>query len=288
MDAGVAMAYSRGFFRENRLAVAVLAPLTPMRPIRYVVEGVDELGVAALPQIALAKEKGAPIVAVGSLVPRTIATFMWLPGSTVRSVADLRGKTVGIPGLRFQREMLKVALRHAGVPPAQVKVVQGRYGLAEKLAKGRVDAIFGGSRALEGVELESRGLDPITTPVGRFGIPPYPEMLWIARSDFASQHPGVIRHFLEAVSQGDAAAIAHPAVAARIVERSVEKNRHLSPADMETAVRRAVRLLSTTAHMSSRRASRLLAWMHANGLIRRQPPVAALQTAQYLPRAGGS
>lgn len=288
MDAGVAMAYSRGYFRENRLAVAVLAPFTPMRPIRYVVEGVDDLGVAALPQIALAEEKGAPIVAVGSLVPRTTATFMWLPGSHVHSVADLRGKAVGIPGLRFQREMLEVALRRAGVPPAQVKIVQGRYGLAEKLATGRVDAIFGGSRGLEGVELESRGLNPSITPVGRLGIPPYEEMLWIARRDFASRHPGVIRHFLAAVSRGNAAALARPAIAAQMVERSVEKNRHLSPAAMETAVRRTVRLLSTTAHMNSRRASRLLTWMHAKSLIRRQIPVAALQTERYLSRAPGS
>lgn len=282
MDAGVAMAYGRGYFKQHRLAVAVLSPLTPMRPIRYVVEGVDDFGVAAAPQVALARQKGTPIVAVGSLVPRPTATMMWLRGSKIHAVADLRGKIIGIPGLPFQRDLLDAVLKRAGVAPGEVKVVQEGYGLAAKLASRRVDAIFGGSRSVEGAELESRGLDPVVTPVGRLGIPPYEEMVWVARKDFAQENPGVVRGFIAAVRQGGAAAKADPAAAARMVEKSAERNRHLSPAQMEAGVRATAPRLSRTAHMSRPRTRRLLRWMHAQGLIQRRLPVSALQTNVYL------
>lgn len=278
------MAYQHGYFNKPGLEVGVASPLTLMRPIRYVVGGTDNIGVSHLPQVVLAVEKGAPIVALGSLIPRPTATMVWLKKSEIHGVSDLKGKTIAIPGLSFQRALLKAILVRAGVPPDDVKIIRVGYGLASSLVSGRADATFGGNRYAEGVELESRGVDPVITPVTDLGVPPYEEMVWIARSDFAAEHPRAIRRFLAGVRKGTVSAIENPLAAARILGEGTEKDRHLSPQEMAEGVKAAAPLLSRSGRMSLAKANRLLAWMNAQGLIKRQLPASVLMTNRYLPQ----
>lgn len=282
-DAGIETAYHRGYTKEPRVLVGVASPLTPLRPIRYVVDGTDTIGVSHLPQVALAVEKGAPIVAIGSLIPRPAATLIWLRRSGIHGVADLKGKTIAIPGLSFQRGMLEAILRRAGVSPRDVKIVKVRYGLAPSLISGRADATFGGYGYAEGIELEARGLAPVVTPVTSLGVPAYEELVWIARTDFAAEHAKAIRHFIAAIRRGTVAAAKQPLAAAELIGESPEAELLLSPSEMAAGVEAAAPLLSRSGRMSLARANRLLAWMHAKGLIRRQMPASALLTNRYLP-----
>jgi putative hydroxymethylpyrimidine transport system substrate-binding protein len=287
-DGGIEMAYQHGFFDMPGLEVGVASPLTPVRPIRYVVEGTDNIGVSHMPQVALAVEKGMPIVAVGSLLPRPAAAMIWLKRSGIDRVADLRGKTIAIPGLSFQREMLKAILSQAGVSPDEVKIIRVGYGLAPSLISGRADATFGGYGYVEGIELKSRGLEPVITPVTDLGVPPYEEMVWVTRADFAVEHPAAIRNFLAGVRRGNVAARKRPAAAARMLGNSAEAELQLSPKEMREGVRAATPLFSRSGRMSFNRANRFLSWMHDQGLIQRHLSPSALLTNRYLPKAGGS
>jgi putative hydroxymethylpyrimidine transport system substrate-binding protein len=281
-SAGIVMAAERGYFAETGLDVEVLSPVGIQRPIRYVVDGTDELGVSHQPQVALAKENGAPIVALGSVIPRPTATMIWLKSSKIHGIADLRGKTIAIPGLSFQKILLKSVLAQAGLTLKDVKVVNAGYDLTTKLIIGRADAIFGGYKDVEGVELESSGLVPVITPVQNLGVPVYEEMVWISRTDFASKHPRVIRDFMSAVRRGTAAAISNPAAAARMLEKSSERDWNLTPRETEAGLRAALPLLSKTGGMSRGKASRLLKWMHRQGFLQREIPVSKLLTNRYL------
>jgi putative hydroxymethylpyrimidine transport system substrate-binding protein len=287
-DAGIEMAYSHGLFDRPGPEVGIASPLTLMRPIRYVVEGTDNIGVSHLPQVALAVEKGVPIIAVGSLMPRPAATMIWLKESGIRSVADLKGKTVAIPGLPFQKALLEAILTRQGVPPDEVKVIRAGYGLAPILASGRADAIFGGNRYTEGVELKSRGLQPVITPVTALGVPRYEELVWIARTDFAAENPTAIRSFLAGVNRGTTSALKRPLAAARILGESPETVLQLSPEEMAEGVKAASTSLSTSGRMSFAKANLLLDWMRNQGLIKRRLPTSKLLTNRFLPKAEGS
>jgi putative hydroxymethylpyrimidine transport system substrate-binding protein len=286
-DLGALQAYHRDFLERPNLRVGIAAPHDPTRPISYVVEEVDQIGVSHEPEVALAEEKGLPIIAVGSVVSRPTATMIWLKKSNIHDISDLKGKTIAIPGLSFQRDMLEAILARAGIASQDVEIAEVGYGLVPSLESGLADAIFGGSRSVEGVALESRGFEPIITPVTRLGVPPYEELVWITRTDLAARHPQAIRNFIAAARRGTAAALAKPKEAVRILNESPGKV-ELSPKEIQAGVKAALPYLSRSAHMSASKARRLLAWMHEQGFIQRQPPPSAILTNRYLPRPAGS
>jgi ABC-type nitrate/sulfonate/bicarbonate transport system substrate-binding protein len=283
-SAGILMADRRGYFADAGLSVGVLTPVSPVNSIKYVVQGLDDLGVAPEPQVVMAKSKGLPIVAVGSLIPRPTATMIWLRGSNVHRIRDLKGKTVAIPGLSFQKAFLESLLARAGLTVEDVKVKTVGYKLVPALVSGRADAIFGGSWNIEGLELKSRGLDPVAVPVEDLDLPTYEQLLVITRSDRAAKEQRMIRNFMLALRRGTIAAIEDPGATAAVIDTGDEADPEASRKDTEAEVSATLPLVSRSARMSHGRAARLVAWMHAEGLIQRKPPVSSLLTNRYLPK----
>ncbi|HET9199218.1 MAG TPA: aldehyde dehydrogenase family protein [Solirubrobacterales bacterium] len=141
---GILMAEKRGYFKDEGLDVWVGVPATPSRPVAYVADHTDDIGVTQAPAVVAAAEKGRPIVAVGSLVAHPTAAMIWLRSSGIGSIAELKGKTIGIPGVPFQEEFLESALRGAGLNPGDVEIKKVGYDLVTDLLEGRIDAAFGG------------------------------------------------------------------------------------------------------------------------------------------------
>lgn len=221
---GILMAQKRGYFYDFDLGVEeISAPVYPGRPVQYVVNGSVGLGISHQPQVSLSQRKGAPIVSVGTLVSQPTAAMIWLKKSGIDGIADLRGRTIAIPGLPFQKELLETVLARAGLTLADVKVHVVRFDLLPALVSGRADAIFGGTWNIEGIELEARGLEPVITRVQSLGIPPYDELVVIARRDQLTKDPQLAHDFMSAVAHGTEAAIRDPEAAIKLLadERSV-------------------------------------------------------------------
>ncbi|HST70406.1 MAG TPA: ABC transporter substrate-binding protein [Solirubrobacterales bacterium] len=287
-NVGILMAEEQGYFAEAGLEITIRKPIIPPRPIRYLAEGEVDFAVSHQPQVALANDRGLPLVAVASLVPDPTAAMIWLKRSKIGGIAELRGKTIGVPGLPFQREFLKSALGQAGLTFADVKVEDVGYELVPDLLGGRVDAIFGGSWNVEGAELESRGLEPVITRVEDLGIPAYEELVLVTRRGLLDKRPEAIGDFIAAVERGNAAALEDPEAATQaILEGVAERDPTLDPTDeadrkaVETAVEATSPLLSRTGSMNPARARELIEWMQEEGMIRRELPVSTLLTNRY-------
>lgn len=281
-DLGILLADREGFFREAGLSVWFGAPASPTRPVGYVTGGTDMLGVTHPPQLAMAKEKGAPIVAVGSLVSRPTAAMIWLKRSKIRDLSDLRGKTVAIPGLPFQKAFLESALTAAGLKPGETKVKTVGYDLVPALLSGRADAIFGGSANQEGVELRASGAEPVITPMRELGVPAYEELVLIARQDLVEEDPKLIRDFMAAVARGTKVAAKHPGLAVKVLKEGGEANPEVSWKTMEAEVKATLPLVSRDGRMDSERTDDLLAWMHEEGMIEAGLTASDLLTNDYL------
>lgn len=280
---GILMAIQQGYFEEAGIYVFAGIPQEPNRPVNYLATGIGSIGIAQEPQVAIGRENGKPVVAIGSLIPQPTAAMIWLQGSKIHGIADLKGKTIAIPGVPFQKAFLKTVLAQAGLTLADVKVENAKYELVPALISGRADAIFGGSANIEGVELESRGEKPVVTPVQDLGIPDYEEDVVIARKDLVAKDPKLIRDFMAAVARGTAKALEDPRSAFLAIKYGVEAE---LPADRETTeaeIEATLSLLSESGEMSPGRASHLVEWMQQEGMIQKQPPPAALLTNDYLP-----
>jgi ABC-type nitrate/sulfonate/bicarbonate transport system substrate-binding protein len=278
------LAADNGYFSEVGFEAETGSPVGPNRPTSYVADGVTELGVTQLPQLLVARDNGMPLVAVGSLVPQSTAAMIWLKRSNIDGLADLKGKTIAIPGVSFQEGLLEAVLRHAGLSPDDVTIKPVGYDLLSALLGGKADAIFGGSWNIEGAALEAQGVKPVVKPVKDLGVPAYDELVMFTRSDFLAENPEWVHKTLDAVIRGVAAEHEDPLAAAKVVEQSFESSPELGPSETQAAIEATVPLLTTTGgRIDGVQVSDLAKWMYEEGLIRRNPSVSEVFTNDYLP-----
>jgi putative hydroxymethylpyrimidine transport system substrate-binding protein len=273
---GIVMGEKRGYFTKSQLFLTTLAPVTPALSIPDVVNGSDLIGVAHGPEVVLAKEKGAPIVILGSLVPHPTAAMIWLKKSNIGGIADLKGKTIAIPGLSFQRSFLESVLARGGLTLDDVKVMKVGNDLVPALVKGRADAIFGGSANLEGADLKARGLAPVFTPARALGIPDYEELVLVARADRTEEEPEVMRDFATATAHGATAAAERPKEALKALEFAGERNPEIGLKARAEEVEQTIPLLSDTGHVDEKRLEGLVDWMFEQKMIQSKLPVETL------------
>jgi putative hydroxymethylpyrimidine transport system substrate-binding protein len=273
--AGILIATERGYFDRLGLEANTYARPTPASAIPEVVEGYDDIGITHEPEALLAREKGAPIVILRSLVQEPTAALIWLQKSKIGGVADLKGKTVGIPGLPFQELFLRKALENSGVDPGDVKVETVGYKLVEELVNGHVDAILGRPN-LQGAELKTRGLDPVIIPIRELGIPAFDEFVLVARTECLSQRPRMFHDFLSALARGNAAAANDPEEALRALMVVEESNPETSRKAMAAQLKATLPLISNDGDVSRAQARHLERWMHEEGMIHHEVPLRPL------------
>jgi putative hydroxymethylpyrimidine transport system substrate-binding protein len=235
-NVGLLMAAKRGYFEDFDLGVELRNPIFPERPIKYVIGRNVDLAISHQPQVVLAQEKGAPIVAIGSLVSQPTAALIWLKRSKIGGIAGLRGKTIAIYGLPFEWDLLRSVLAQGGLTLADVKVKGVNYETVPDLISGRADAILG-SWNVEGAELKARGLGPVIARVEDLGVPAYDELVVVARRDRVADSPWLARDFMSAVRRGTAAAVEDPEAAVdAIVEKTDKPNRKAIKASVEATL----------------------------------------------------
>lgn len=276
--AGIVMADKRGYFADAGLDVNVRLPIQPYRPIPYIAGHATDMSITHEPELVLAQDKDLPVVAVGNLISQPTAAMIWLDKSGIGGIAGLRGKTIAFPGLPFQRSLLEAILRRSGMTLDDVKLRRVGFQMLTALITGQADAIFGGSAALEGAELEAQGLKPVVTPVEDLGVPSYDELMLIVHAERLDEVP--VRRFLAALARGNAAVVAEPDVALReLATAAVETPDKAMRENFEATLP----LLSKTGTMDPEQASRLVSWMHDEGLIEGEPSPSEMFTDDFLP-----
>lgn len=278
--AGIYMAQKLGYFADAGLDVTIHTPSDPAAPIKQVAAGRTDLAISYEPEVVLANEQGLDVVAVGALVDRPLTSMIWLEKSKIGGIADLKGKTIATAGIPYQDAYLKTILARAGLTPADVKTVNVGYGLLPALAGGRADAMLGGFRNVEGVDLRLRGLGPVVTPVDQLGVPTYDELVLVAQRDRLVEDPEPIRLFLAALARGTAAAAKDRTATSNAL---LEANPDLNPRLTNAEVVATLPLLSTTGRMDPAKWREFVAWMSDNELISGRPSPSALLTNAYLP-----
>jgi putative hydroxymethylpyrimidine transport system substrate-binding protein len=283
--AGIFTAIDRGFFRQAGLDVKPQVPSDPSAPIKEVAAGRADLAISYEPEVLLAADKGLDVEAVGAVVDSPLTSLISLPEGGITSAADLSGKTVGTAGIPYQSDYLETILQTAGLPTSSAQEVNVGLNLLPTLIGGRVDAILGGFRNIEGVDLRLRGLDPRIVPVDRLGVPTYDELVLVARKSTVEDHPEAIRAFIEALGRGTDYARAHPQEAANSI---LSAGKGLDPMQTRAEVDATLPLLAPSqgrpyGYLDPSAWQAYAAWMARHGLISRSPSPSDLLTNELLP-----
>jgi putative hydroxymethylpyrimidine transport system substrate-binding protein len=283
--AGIYTALDRGFFRQAGLDVKPQVPSDPSAPIKEVAAGRVDLAISYEPEVLLAEEQGLEIEAVGAIVNSPLTSLISLPDGGIASAPDLQGKTVGTAGIPYQSDYLETIEQFAGIPSSSVKEVNVGLNLLATLIGGKVDAILGGFRNIEGVDLRLRGLNPRIVPVDDLGVPTYDELVLVARKSTVDEHPEAIRSFLAALARGTDYARAHPQEAANAV---LQAGKGLDPEQTRAEVDATLPLLAPPegrpyGYMDPNAWRAYAEWMGEHELISSAPSPSDVLTNELLP-----
>ncbi|MBS1887769.1 MAG: ABC transporter substrate-binding protein [Actinobacteria bacterium] len=283
--AGIYMAEKEGFFKEAGLEVAINTPTDPSAPLKDVASGRAELAITYEPEVALAREQGLDVVAVGALVNQPLTSLIWLKKSGIKSVPDLKGKTVSYAGIPYQEAFMKTILGRAKVPFSSVNLVNVGFGLIPSLAGGSAQAMLGGYSNVEGVDLQQRGKEPVITPVDQLGVPTYDELVLVARRSTLEANGERIRLFMTALRRGTEAAVKNPKAA---TEAILAANPSLEPKLVAAEMKATLPLLSARTPgkpygwMNPKEWEEFAAWMRDEELISALPKASELLSNAYL------
>ncbi|WP_263145830.1 taurine ABC transporter substrate-binding protein [Pseudomonas sp. RIT-PI-AD] len=161
-----------------------------------IASGDVQIGNIGSSPLAAAASRGLPIVAfIVSAQIHSAEALVVRDGSHIDKPADLVGKTLATPFVSTSHYSLLGALKHWGIAPTQVKVVNlNPAEIAAAWKRGDIDGAFVWSPALGEIQKSGKVLTD-AAEVGRWGAPTFE--VWVARKDFAEKHPDVVERFAQ-------------------------------------------------------------------------------------------
>jgi putative hydroxymethylpyrimidine transport system substrate-binding protein len=181
--APILVAKERGIFAKHGLDIEIVEPSDPSAPPRLIAAGQGDLAISYQPSFTRAVKNGIPVIRVGTLIATPLNTLTVLADGPIKTLADLRGKTVGYSGSGIHDMMLKTMLKSVGMTEKDITLVNVNFSLSIALVSGRADAIIGGYRNFEATEIELAGKKPKMFFPEEHGVPAYDELIYIVKQD---------------------------------------------------------------------------------------------------------
>jgi putative hydroxymethylpyrimidine transport system substrate-binding protein len=288
--AGLYAAQASGEYQRAGLDVKFVTPSDAATPLKLLQAGRVDLAISYEPDVLLARDQGADVVAVGALVQKPLTSLMSLGDHAITDPKQLAGKTVGTAGIPYQSAYLRTILDRAGVDPGAVKEVNVGFKLLGSMVSKKVDATIGAFWNVEGVELDRAGRKPHVLRMDTLGVPTYDELVVAARHQDLDEAGGSrVRRFMQATARGYALVKADPA---KGVDALLAADHSLDRGVTEATVKATVPVYFPAGDnpfgwQEPREWAAYEKWMRANDLLKR--PVQgerAPLTNEFLPGEG--
>jgi putative hydroxymethylpyrimidine transport system substrate-binding protein len=234
---GIYQALAEGDFTRAGLDVHVEVPANVADPLELLAAGKVDAAISYEPEVMLARNQNLPLVSVAAIVQEPLTAIVSIGSKHIRTVADLRGKTIGDAGIPYQHAYLETILARAGIPASSVREINVGDNLVPAMLSGRVDATLGAYWNYEAIELAQMGKHPNVIRMNQVGVPTYDELVVVVRASTLESRPAYIRRFLQALARGYESARAHPAAAvANLVRANPGLSRRLQLASVRATL----------------------------------------------------
>jgi NitT/TauT family transport system substrate-binding protein len=233
------VAVEKGYFRDAGIQVAF--DYSMETDITALV-GADQIqfGVVSGEQVLLARAQGLPIVYVAAWYQQYPVSVVAKADQNIHAPADLRGKTIGLPGLYGANYIGLRALLHAGgLTEADVKLDSINYTQVEALAAGRDQAVSVYTNN-EPVQLRAQGYK-----LTELRVADYVQLAsngLITNEKTITQNPDLVRRMVKAFLHGLSDTIADPAAAYQTSKTYVQNLAQLDPAQQQQKLATSIEL----------------------------------------------
>jgi NitT/TauT family transport system substrate-binding protein len=210
----------KGFAREQGLDVQLEHNVRETDAVALLGAGELTFAVVSGEQVLLSRAQGVPVVYVAAWYQKYPVSVVAKAEQGIKTVADLKGKTIGLPGLYGANYIgLEALLASAGLSDANVTLSSIGFTQVESLATDQVQAIVGYA-ANEPIQLRAQGYDVTELRVADFvnlasnGL--------VTNEKTLKENPELVRRMVKAFVQGLEYTIAHPDEAYEISKKYVE------------------------------------------------------------------
>lgn len=181
--APIIIAEELGYFENESLNVEIVPPADPSAPPRLVAAKQAEIAVSYQPNLHMQVSEGLPISRVGTLVATPLNSLVVLKDGPIKSISDLKGKTVGFSVGGFEDALLGAMLERKGLSLDDVTLINVNFSLSPSLYSGQVDAVIGAFRNFELNQMEIEERPGLAFYPEEEGVPIYDELIYIAHKD---------------------------------------------------------------------------------------------------------
>ena len=292
---GLYYAQNKGIFAHNNLTVNFLTPSNAADPIKLVGLNKVNLAISYESEMFYGQQENLPVTAVATIIPVPLNSLIVTPKDHVTSLSQMAGKKVGITGIPSDGAIYSTMLKAGGLTPSQVTSVTVGFNLVPSVLSGKVDAIIGGYRNVEAIQIaQEMGQKPSVFPASALGVPSYAELVLVAnRNRLASDkaYANAVRRFVKSLVAGTNGAMKDPSGTTQIMEQVSQYKVDF----LKVSVPYTVTLLKPPAGMKTgcinvANWQSFGNWMKQNKLIHITPNASLIATDKYMPyscSAGG-
>lgn len=207
------VAQSKGFYKEAGLNVSLNHGIVTDL-FGEMMAGKDTFVFAGGDDTLVARSHSLPVVNVATIYPSYPISLIVPDASAIKSLADIKGHTIGVPGKYGSTYVGLLALLHAvNLTEKDVKLESIGFTQVAALKAGRVDAVMGYTNN-EPLQLRRLGL-----PVRTFDVPNYQPMVSngiVTTEQTRSSSPALVRAFVQATIKGLNYVLSNPSDAVQI------------------------------------------------------------------------
>lgn len=231
--AGFPMALAKGFYKEAGLDVQIEPGNGSAVTAQLVAAGKADIAYADAAPVMKLISSGAKMKILSTIFQGNPNQVTALKKTGLKSVADLKGRSIGMPSSGSQPSMFPLVMAANGLKEGDVKIVNmPGDALVASLMQGTVDAIAGSVDSY-GLTLKSLGAETDNFLFIDHGAPTVSTSI-IASDAIIAQKPDVVKAFVAASLKGWYAAIDNPAEAAIELKKLFpDANEKLAPAQIE-------------------------------------------------------
>lgn len=207
----IVIAQQLGYFKDQGLEVVIQEPADPSMPPKLVAAGNIDLAITYQPNLILDIAESLPLVRSATLIATPLNTLMVLDNDKMNTLADFKGKKVGIAFSGSEEATIGKMLETAGLAFSDIEIINVGWALSSSLASGKVDAIWGGLRNFEENQLLLEGFKAKSFFPEEHGVPAYDELIFVANAN--NYDSAMINAFNKALQQATIYIMNHPQAA---------------------------------------------------------------------------
>ena len=193
------IAQELGYFKNEGLEVRLIPPSDPNDPPKLLAAKQADIALSYQPNLYLLVAEGLPIARIGTLIDTPLNSLIVLADSSIQTIADLKGKTIGYSVGGFEDIYLTAMLDKYGLKLSDVTLISLNFSLSSALLTKKVDAVIGAFRNFELNQLSLMNIKALAFFPEEEGVPLYDELIFIVHQDRI--HDQQFKRFLKAIQR---------------------------------------------------------------------------------------